>query len=133
MYYVANCFGTFWMTQFIRSNVPNEVLESARIDGCGEFRIFFQIVLPYLKPAIATLTILQFMWNWNNYLLPLVILNDTNLYPITLGIATLATQYATNYPAQICALSLGTLPLILIFIAGSKYFINGLTAGDIKG
>lgn len=133
LYYAANCFGSFWIAQYAKTNVPTEVLESARIDGCGELRIFLQIVLSYLKPALATLAILQFMWNWNSYLLPLVILNDSSLYPVTLGISKLATQYNTDYAAQICALSLGTLPLILIFIAGSKYFIQGLTAGDIKG
>ena len=133
LYFAANCFGAFWMTQYIKTNVPNEVIESARMDGCGEFRLFLQIVIPYVKPALATLAILQFMWNWNTYMLPLVILNDTELYPVTLGISRLATQYSTNYAAQICALSLGTLPLILVFIAGSKYFISGLTAGDLKG
>lgn len=133
LYYAANCFGAFWMTQFIRTNVPNEVIESARIDGCGEFRLFLQIVIPYIKPGLATLAILQFMWNWNGYLLPLIVLTDTDLYPVTLGISRLANQYSTNYAAQICALSLGTLPLILIFISGSKYFISGLTAGDLKG
>ena len=133
MFYAANCFGTFWIAQYCRSHVPNEVIESARIDGAGEFRIFVQVVLPYLKPALATLVILQFMWNWNNYLLPLIILTDTQLYPITLGISRLANQYSTNYAAQICALSMGTLPLIAIFICGSKYFIAGLAAGDLKG
>jgi len=73
------------------------------------------------------------MWNWNSYLLPLVILNDASLYPITLGIATLGNRYSADYAAQICALALGTMPIIVVFIAGSKYFIQGLTAGDVKG
>lgn len=133
LYYAANCFGAFWITQYIKTNVPTEVIESARIDGSGELRIFLQIIIPYIKPALATLAILQFMWNWNNYMLPLVVLNDTKLYPVTLGISRLATQYSTDYAAQICALSLGTIPLVLIFICGSKYFIAGLTAGDLKG
>lgn len=131
--YIANCFGVFWLTQFIRSGVPDAVIESARIDGCSEFGIFFKIVLAYVKPGLATLAILQFMWNWNNYLLPLVILSNPDLYPVTLGIAALGNRYSTDYAAQICALSIGTVPLILLFIAGSKYFIQGLTAGDIKG
>ncbi|MDO4337072.1 MAG: carbohydrate ABC transporter permease [Eubacteriales bacterium] len=133
LYYAANCFGSFWITQYVKTNVPTEVLESARIDGSGEWRIFCQIVVPFIKPALMTLAILQFMWNWNNYMLPLVLLNDVDLYPVTLGISRLATQYATNYGAQICALSLGTIPLILIFIFGSRYFISGLTAGAVKG
>lgn len=130
--YVANCFGTFWMTQTIKSNVPNSVLESARLDGCHEWGIFFQIVLPYVRPGLVTLTILQFMWNWNSYLVPLVVLNNPKYYPVTLGIASLANRYNTDLAAQITALALGTIPLIIIFIIGSKYFIRGLTAGDVK-
>jgi len=129
---VANCFGAFWMTQFIKGSVHDEVLESARIDGCSEIGIFAKIVIPFIKPGIATLVILQFMWNWNSYLLPLVVLNNPDLYTITLGIASLGNRYSTDFAAQICALSLGTIPLIIIFIFGSKYFIEGLTAGSVK-
>lgn len=128
----ANCFSVFWMTQTIKSNVPDSVLESARLDGCSELGIFFKIVLAYIKPGIATITILQFMWNWNSYLLPLVVLNDPKYYPVTLGIASLSSRYSADVAAQITALSLGTLPLVLLFIFGSKYFIRGLTAGDVK-
>lgn len=129
---VANCFGAFWMTQFIKGGVHDEVLESARIDGCSELGIFLKIVVPYIKPGLATLVILQFMWNWNSYLLPLVVLSDPDLYTITLGIASLGNRYSSDFAAQICALSLGTIPLIIIFIIGSKYFIKGLTAGSVK-
>ena len=131
--YIASSFGVFWMTQFIRGSLPNAVIESARIDGCGELKIFFNIVLAYIKPGLATLIILSFMWNWNNYLLPLVVLSDPELYPITLGIASLGNRYSADYAAQISALALGTVPLIIIFILGSRYFIQGLTAGDVKG
>jgi len=131
--FVASSFGVFWMTQFIRGSLPTEVVESARIDGCGELRIFFSIVLAYIRPGLATLIILSFMWNWNNYLLPLVILTNPELYPLTLGIASLGNRYTADYAAQITALGIGTLPLILVFILGSRYFIRGLTAGDIKG
>lgn len=130
---VANCFGVFWMTQFIKGSVPDSVIESARLDGCSELGIFCRIILAYIRPGLATLAILQFMWNWNSYLLPLVVLSDPQYYPVTLGIASLGNRYSTDFAAQICALSLGTIPLILVFIAGSKYFIQGLTAGDVKG
>ncbi len=130
---IANCFGAFWMTQYTKSGVHDEVLESARLDGCGELGIFFRIVLPFVKPGLATLVILQFMWNWNAYLLPLVVLNDPGLYTIPLGIASLGNRYSSDFAAQICALSLGTIPLIIIFALGSRYFIKGLTAGSVKG
>lgn len=133
MVFVATTFGVFWMSQYIKSAVPNEILESARIDGCNEFRIFMQIVIPYIKPALGTLSIIIFMWSWNNYLLPLVMLNKTSLYTIPLGIATLGTRYRTDYGARICGLAIGTIPLLLVFTAGSSTFIKGLTAGAIKG
>lgn len=129
---IANCFGAFWLTQFIKGGVHDEVLESARIDGCGELRMFFKIVIPFIKPGLATLVILQFMWNWNSYLLPLVVLNDPDLYTITLGIASLGNRYSTDFAAQICALSIGVIPLVIVFICGSRYFIDGLTAGSVK-
>lgn len=129
---VANCFGAFWMTQFIKSGVHDEVIESARMDGCSELGIFFRIVVPFIKPGLATLVILQFMWNWNSYLLPLVVLSDPDLYTITLGIASLGNRYSSDFAAQICALSLGTIPLIIVFLIGSRYFIEGLTAGSVK-
>jgi multiple sugar transport system permease protein/cellobiose transport system permease protein len=130
---IATCFGVFWMTQYIQSSVPGSVLESARLDGCGEWRIFGQIVIPYVAPAMATLMIIQFVFSWNNFLRPLVTLSDTNLYTIPLGISSLATRYQTDYAAQITALALGTVPLIIIFLLGSKTFITGLTSGAVKG
>jgi multiple sugar transport system permease protein/cellobiose transport system permease protein len=130
---VATCFGVFWMTQYISGALPNEVLESARIDGCGEWRIFLRIALPYSSPAMATLAIIQFVFSWNNYLRPLVTLTDPDQYTIPLGIAALASRYMTDYAAQITALSLGTIPLIIVFLCGSKTFIMGLTSGAVKG
>jgi multiple sugar transport system permease protein/cellobiose transport system permease protein len=130
---VATCFGVFWMTQYISGALPNEVLESARIDGCGEWKIFFRIALPYSSPAMATLAIIQFVFSWNNYLRPLVTLTDPYQYTIPLGIAALASRYMTDYAAQVTALSLGTIPLIIVFLCGSRTFILGLTSGAVKG
>lgn len=130
---IASCFGVFWMTQYITSSVPKEILEAARMDGCSEFRMFFQIVLPIIKPALATLGIIQFVFSWNYYLRPLMTISDPDLYTIPLGIAELSTRYQTNYAAQITALSLGTIPTIIIFIFGARQFINSLTSGAVKG
>jgi multiple sugar transport system permease protein/cellobiose transport system permease protein len=132
--YFASPFGVFWMTQFITSSVPNEVIESARIDGCREISIFIRIIIPYIKPAIITLSMLVFLWSWNNYLLPLIILNKDSLFTIPLALARLNSGHeVTDYGARLMALSCGTLPLILIFAIGAKYFIRGLTAGAVKG
>lgn len=129
----ASAFGVFWMTQYIGSAVPASVIESARIDGCHEFIIFLRIVIPFIKPAIVTLCMLAFLASWNNYLMPLVLLNNTKLYTIPLGISTLGNYYRNDYGAEIMGLSLGCLPLVLLFASGSKHFISGLTAGAVKG
>lgn len=130
---IASCFGVFWMSSYITMAIPTPVLEAARMDGAGEWRIFMQIVLPMIKPALATLAIIQFVFMWNYYLRPLMTVSNPELYTVPLGIASLSTRYQTNYAAQITALSLGTIPTILIFIFGSRSFINSLAAGAVKG
>ncbi|MCA0757685.1 carbohydrate ABC transporter permease [Paenibacillus sp. N4] len=131
--WVANAFGVYWMTQFIKSAVPNEVLESARIDGCSDIGVFFRIVVAFIYPAITTLSLLVFLWSWNNYLLPLIIVNEPELFTIPLGITALGDAYRTDLAAQILGLTLGTVPVLLLFAIGSKSFIRGLTAGSVKG
>lgn len=130
---LSSCFGVFWMTQYITSSVPKAIMEAARIDGCSELRLFYQIVLPTIKPALATLAIIQFVFSWNYYLRPLMTISDPDLYTIPLGIAALSTRYQTNYAAQITALTLGTIPTIIIFIFGARSFISSLTSGAVKG
>ena len=131
--FTYSAFGVFWMKQSIDGSVPDEVLESARIDGASEARVFFSIVLPFVKAALITISLLLFLWSWNNYLLPLITINDMKLYTVPLGVAMLNGMYRTDYAAKILALTLGTLPLIGLFIFGSKYFIRGLTSGAVKG
>jgi cellobiose transport system permease protein len=131
--WIANAFGVFWMTQFIRSAVPTEVLESAKMDGCSSVGVFFRIVIPFIYPAITTLSLLVFLWSWNNYLLPLIIVNKPELFTIPLGITSLGDAYRTDLAAQILGLTLGTLPVLVLFAIGSKSFVRGLTAGSVKG
>lgn len=131
--FTFNAFGVYWMKQSIEGAVPDEVIESARIDGASEIRVFFSIVLPFVKSALITIALLLFLWSWNNYLLPLITINDMELYTVPLGIAMLNGMYRTDYAAKILALAMGTLPLVVMFIFGSKYFIRGLTSGAVKG
>ncbi|MFC5652315.1 carbohydrate ABC transporter permease [Paenibacillus solisilvae] len=133
MPWVANAFGVFWMTQFMKGAIPTEVLESARIDGCSDVGVFFRIVLAFVYPAITTLSLLVFLWSWNNYLLPLIIINKPELFTIPLGITSLGNAYRTDLAAQILGLTLGTIPVLILFAFGSKSFIRGLTAGSVKG
>jgi multiple sugar transport system permease protein/cellobiose transport system permease protein len=121
--WTTNAFGVFWMAQFIKSSVHTELIESARVDGCNEFRIFVQIILPVIKPAIATLSMVIFLWSWNNYMLPLVMINKESLFTIPLSIKSLGNIYRTDYGARLTGLLFAILPLILIFVFGSKMTI----------
>lgn len=131
--WVAHPFSAYFMCQFIKDSVPTEMLESARIDGCSEPGILVRIVLPCVKPALATMATLVWLWSWNNYLLPLIAINKPAMYTIPLMVANLAAAYSTDYGAQMCTLALSTLPILLLFVFGSKYFMKGLTAGAVKG
>lgn len=129
----AHGFGAFWMIQFIEGALPMEIVESARIDGCGEVAIFIKIVVPCIKPAITTLLLLVFLGSWNNYLYPLVFANRKELYTIPIFIKSLANMYRTDYGAQLVGLTLSIIPIVILFICCSKTFIKGLTAGAVKG
>lgn len=131
--FAASPFCAFFMTQFIKSSVPDEILESARIDGCSEPAIFGKIVLPLIKPGVTTVAILIFLWSWNNYLLPLVSVSDNAKYTIPLLISTLSSEFTTDFAAQMTAVGFSIIPIIILFIFGSKTFIEGLTAGAVKG
>lgn len=129
----ASGFGAYWMTQFTQGALPMELVECARMDGCNEFKIFWKIAVPCIRPGLVTLALLIFLWSWNSYLTPLVLINKPELYTIPVFIRTLGNAYRTDYGAQITGLTLATVPLVILFIAGSKHFIKGLTAGAVKG
>jgi ABC-type glycerol-3-phosphate transport system permease component len=126
-------FGAFFMIQFIRDTVPGEIMECARIDGASEPRILFGIVMPLIRPGISTLSILVFLWSWNNYLLPLVTINNSKWFTLPVFISTLGIVHRTDYGARMAALCMATLPVLIIFLLGSRTFIKGITAGAVKG
>lgn len=131
--YLCLGFGAFWMTQYIRDAVPNEIIESARIDGAGELRIFFSIVTHLITPALITLGLLAFVWSWNSFFIPLVTISDSSLYTVPLGISSFNTMYASDTSAKVLALSLATMPVLVIYIIFSRQMADGLTAGAVKG
>lgn len=131
--WAANAFGVFLMAQSMKDSVATEILESARIDGCGELRLFFTFVIGLCKPIFLTLGLLVFLNSWNNFLIPLVMINKQDMFTIPLGMYTLGAVYRTDYAARVLGLSLGTLPLIILFMINSKSFIQGLAAGAVKG
>lgn len=131
--FAASAFGVFWIRSFTESAIPYEVIESARIDGASEFSIFMRIALPFMRPACVTLLLLAFMWSWNDFLYPLVLINKAELYTIPLGIRQMSGAYSNDTAAQILGLSVTTLPILLLFIAFNKNMIEGLTSSSVKG
>lgn len=129
----ANGFGCFWMTQFMKTSLQIEIVESARIDGSNEMNTFLQVIIPCIRPALGTLGLCIFLWSWNNYLLPLVMINNADNYTIPLYIRTLGNEHMADYAARITGLLLAIAPLMIAFTLGSKNFIKGLTAGAVKG
>ena len=130
---ISSSFGVFWMRQYIRDSVPDEVIDSARIDGANDIRVFFQISLAFIRPALLSTGLLFFLWSWNNYMLPLLVITKEDLQTIPLSIAGLRDYHRTDYGAQILGLSLGTIPMIALFIVFSKSLISGLAASAVKG
>jgi multiple sugar transport system permease protein/cellobiose transport system permease protein len=128
-----NSFGCFWIIQYLNAHLQREIVESARIDGANEFYIFSIISLPLMRTAIMTLVMLTFLWSWNSYMLPLIIVNKASMYTIPLYVMSINGIFRTDYSAQMTALFFATIPLLIIFILGSKYFQKGLVAGAIKG
>lgn len=125
-------FGVFLMKQF-SENIPGELLEAARIDGAGEARTFLDIVLPMIKPGIGALAIFTFITAWNDYFLQLIMLNDTRVLTISLGIAKLQSELSTDYGLIMAGAALGSIPIILIFLLFQKFFTRGITMGAVKG
>ena len=131
--WAAHPLGAFLMMQFISDGIPDELLESARLDGCSEPGIFFKIVIPCIKSGFVTLATLVFLWSWNNYVLPLILINKQELFSIPLMVNNLSNAFRSDYGAIMCALGLSVLPMIVIFSLCSRTFIQGIAAGAVKG
>jgi ABC-type glycerol-3-phosphate transport system permease component len=127
-------FGIFFMRQYIGSSVPSELLDAARIDGCSEFQMYWMVVLPIIKPALVTLGLILFMNAWNDYLWPMIMLNDNVMYTLslTVGVAGLR-NYLLNYGEKLAAATLAAWPPVIIFFIFRKQFIEAIMAGALKG
>ena len=125
-------YGVFLLRQNIMG-LPNSLCEAAKIEGAGHLQIFLRIILPLLKPAIATLAILKFVWTWNDYQTPLILLSSRELYTIQLGMKMFATESGSYYALIMAAAVSATVPLIILFLAGQKYVIEGIASGAVKG
>lgn len=125
-------FGVFLMRQFYLS-IPNELVEAARIDGLSEFGIYVKIMLPLSKPAMASLTIFTFVFVWNDFLGPLIYLHSGKLRTIQLGIRMFISQYSAEYALIMAASVCSLIPVIIVFLACQKYFVEGISLTGLKG
>jgi multiple sugar transport system permease protein len=125
-------FGTFLVKQFFMT-IPDSLLEAARIDGATEYTIFGRIMLPLSKPALATLIIFSFRFFWNDFFIPLIYLISPRLKTLPLGMADFVTQYAIRYGPQMAASLISIIPVMIIFFAAQKYFVQGMVTTGLKG
>ncbi len=116
---------------FVKS-IPKELEEAAKIDGCNDFQIFIRIIFPLLKPITATILVLNVLWLWNDFLLPLIMLTDVNNYTLMLSINSLFGQYVADWPKILAALVLTALPVIVFYGFFQKYILDGIADGAIK-
>ena len=130
-FFGGGAFNIFLLRQFFMT-IPRDLLDSARIDGCPEIRIYWSIVLPLAKPALATVAILTFMFTWNDFIGPLIYLSDKTMGTLALGLAMFVGQHQTEWGMLMAASVLMMLPMIMIFFLFQKYFIKGFTMSGIK-
>jgi multiple sugar transport system permease protein len=128
----ASAFGIFLMRQFATTAVPRELVEAARMDGCGEFSIYWRIVLPLMKPALGTLALITFISSWNNFINPLIVMRSLPNYTLPLALRSLQSTMNTEWGALMCGAAIATIPLIVLFAITSRQLIAGLTAGAVK-
>ncbi|PYZ91917.1 sugar ABC transporter permease [Salipaludibacillus keqinensis] len=129
---LMNAFGIFWMRQYISSAVPDSIIEAARIDGCSNFRIYWNIIIPTILPAFATLGIIVFMAIWGDYLWPLVVLQDQSMHTIQVALRSLMDDRVRDYGMILSGTFWATVPLIVIFLLFNKLFIKSITDGAVK-
>jgi raffinose/stachyose/melibiose transport system permease protein len=126
-------FGTFWMRAYFRST-PRELVEAARLDGAGHWRTLWSVLLPVGRPAIFTMALLVFMWTWNEFLIPLVmVINDESLRTAPLGLANFQGQYTSGAALLAAGSVLVALPVVLVYLFCQRYFIRGMLEGAVKG
>lgn len=130
--FLVNAIGMIVLVNYIKS-VPKELDESAAIDGCSYPRFVFRIVMPLIKPAIATVTVLHAIGIWNEIILPTIYLTNSDFYPITRGLVVFEGVYGSNWPGLAAAVLMLALPMVILFLILQRYIISGLTGGAVKG
>jgi multiple sugar transport system permease protein len=130
--FFGNPFFIFLLRQFFMT-IPTELDDAAKIDGCSYVGIWWRIILPLSKPALATVTVFSFIWNWNDFLGPLIYLNDERKFTLALGLATFRGLYSTQWGYLMAASVVVLLPCVVIYFFTQRYFIEGITLTGIHG
>lgn len=130
--YLANPVAIFFFSQYLKG-IPKDIVDSGRIDGCSEYGIFIRLILPIMKPALAAMAIFVGMTSWNNFLWPLLVLKDSAKFTLPIGLSSLMSPYGNNYQLLIAGSVLSIVPIVILFISAQKFFIEGMTAGSVKG
>jgi multiple sugar transport system permease protein len=125
-------FGVFLMRQYYQS-IPDELIEAARIDGLSEYRIWWRIMLPLSRPAIASLGLLTFVSTWNDYMGPFIYFTSNELWTVQLGLRSFVGQYDAAYAMIMTGSVISVLPVILVFLLGQRQFIQGIATSGLKG
>lgn len=130
---IAAPTSVFFLKQYLETIYHPDLADSARLDGAGEIKIFHNIMLPLMKPGLATMAIFSFVTSWNNFLMPLILINDSRKFTLPMLIQLLRTDvYRTEFGSMYLGVSLSIIPLLLIYLFLSKYIVGGVTAGGIK-
>ena len=128
---IFNAFGTFLLRQFFLT-IPKDVEDAAKIDGASTFRIFWRIILPISKPALAALTIATFMGNWQSFMWPLLVVDSVEKKTLPIGLAYFQDQYATNWPLLMAGSLIAMLPIVLLFVTNQRFFIRGIRLTGVQ-
>lgn len=129
---IANASTIFFFRQYLRG-IPKSIMDAGRVDGATEYGIFFKLIIPVMKPSFAAMAILNGMNSWNNLLWPFMVLGDGNKFTLPIGLKTLLTPYGNNYDLLIVGSFFAIFPIFIIFLCFQRYFIEGMTAGAVKG
>jgi multiple sugar transport system permease protein len=129
----AGALGVFLMRQYIGSVIPHDLLDAARIDGCSEWRIFWNIVLPLVGPALGTLGLITFITSWNNFIAPLVVMRSVENYTLPLALRSMQSPNNTEWGALMVGSAIAMLPLLAVYCVSARRLVAGLTAGALRG
>jgi alpha-1,4-digalacturonate transport system permease protein len=127
----AEAFGLFLARQYMM-NIPNELIEAARMDGASEFTIFRKVILPNVKPLIAVLIIFTFMWRWNDLIWPLIVVSDKSMYTVQLGLVIVKGEHYINWTILMCLTLLSIIPIMIVFFIFQRYFVQGMVSSGMK-